>query len=127
MILRVILRFQRGVQLIMQVWTHWPVSLDNSGPILSLFKAFSFKVQVQVHLLKPTPGPNCFLLLPPFFFVVRITVWDVGSMMIHHGSPVSRPRGMTGVGSLRNHHRQILQLWTDLHCSRLCLGGTPCP
>lgn len=69
MILRVILRFQRGVQLIMQVWTHWPVSLDNSGPILSLFKAFSFKVQVQVHLLKPTPGPNCFLLLPPFFFL----------------------------------------------------------
>lgn len=68
MILRVILRFQRGVQLIMQVWTHWPVSLDNSGPILSLFKAFPFKVQVQVHLLKPTPGPNCFLLLPPFFF-----------------------------------------------------------
>lgn len=127
MILRVILRFQRGVQLIMQVWTHWPVSLDNSGPILSLFKAFSFKVQVQVHLLKPTPGPNCFLLLPPFFFFVFITVSDVGSMMIHHGSSVSRPRGMTGVGSLRNHHRQILQLWTDLHCSRLCLGGTPCP
>lgn len=47
--------------------------------------------------------------------------------MMIHGSPVSRPRGMTGVGSLRNHHRQILQLWTDLHCSRLCLGGTPCP
>lgn len=47
--------------------------------------------------------------------------------MMIHGSSVSRPRGMTGVGSLRNHHRQILQLWTDLHCSRLCLGGTPCP
>ena len=96
--------------------------LVQSYPSSRLFHS-KYKYKYTFSNLPRTP--TAFFFCPPVFFVF-ITVSDVGSM-IHHGSSVSRPRGMTGVGSLRNHHRQILQLWTDLHCSRLCLGGTPCP